>query len=151
VALDELAFHTAESLKPLFAAKHLLLKLDLPADPVWIQGDRMALDLLIRNLLENALKFTQQGCISLSVTQGHQHCTLKVEDSGQGLPEEAIAHLFERFYQADTRHRRQGSGLGLALVKSISVWHGGTISAHNLPAGGALFQLELPLLLDTSK
>ena len=148
IALDEVAFHTAENIKSLFDEKGLSLVLDLPEDPAYVQGDNMALELLTRNLLENALKFTETGCVKLRVKQGNQNVTLSVQDSGSGIPEESLGKLFERFYQTDVRHRQHGSGLGLSLVKSIADWHGAKLSVENNNDRGTLFSVvftETPL------
>ncbi len=143
--LDEIAFEVSELLRPLFQGKGLGLELNLP-DEVPVAGDRVALGLLIRNLLENALKFTDTGQVGVTVERQDAVARLYVWDSGPGIPAEALGHLFERFYQADVRHRQSGSGLGLALARSIAVWHGGTLAAQNRREGGAVFTLELPLL-----
>ena len=143
VALDEIAFEVAETIRPRFDEKGLALVLELPEAPVVVLGDRVALGVLVRNLLENALKFTPRGHVTLRAEDDSQ-VRLSVEDSGSGIPEAALPHLFERFYQADVRHRRSGSGLGLAIVRSVAHWHGGAVSVENRSAGGARFVLELP-------
>jgi len=143
VALDEVAFEVAETIRPRFDEEGLALTLELPEAPVAVLGDRVALGVLVRNLLENALKFTPQGRVTLRVENGLR-VRLSVEDSGPGIPEAALPHLFDRFYQADVRHRRSGSGLGLAIVRSVTLWHGGEVRAENRPTGGARFVLELP-------
>ena len=141
--LDEIAFDVAEMMRELFDGKGLGLRLDLPEE-VQVAGDRVALGLLVRNLLENALKFTADGQVGVRVRVREARAYLEVWDSGPGIPQAALHHLFERFYQADVRHRQQGSGLGLALAESIAVWHSGSLSARNRPEGGAVFVLELP-------
>ena len=146
VALDEVAFDTAEALRPLFIKKGLALELHLPQGPVWVQGDRVSLGLLIRNLLENALKFTAEGEVVLEVGCQSNCALLSVSDTGPGIPEVALPQLFERFYQAEVTHRRTGSGLGLALVKSVAAWHGGEVRAKNGDEGGARFEVQLPLI-----
>lgn len=143
VALDEVAFETAEAIRSRFDEKGLALVLELPEAPVAVLGDRVALAVLVRNLLENALKFTLRGLVTLRVEDGEQ-VRLSVEDSGPGIPGAALPQLFDRFYQADVRHRRSGSGLGLAIVRSVALWHGGEVRVENPPAGGARFVLELP-------
>lgn len=153
VALSTLAREVAEELEPLFQAKGLELKLELPPQPVIARGDRVALGLALRNLLDNALKFTPGGQVGLRVTRDTKsqqginisYGVLEVSDSGPGIPASALPHLFERFYQAEMAHRRQGSGLGLALVAAIVRWHGGEVEATNLEGGGARFRLKLPL------
>lgn len=143
VALDEIAFEVAETIRPRFDEKGLALVLELPEAPVVVLGDRMALGVLVRNLLENALKFTPRGHVTLRVEDG-SHVRLSVNDSGPGIPKASLAHLFDRFYQADVRHRRSGSGLGLAIVRSVALWHGGVVRVENRPVSGTRFVLELP-------
>lgn len=143
VALDEVAFDAAAQLRTTFSAKGLDLELELPHDPVYVRGDPTALTLAVRNLLDNARKFAPSGSVRLRVWQDDREAHLDVTDSGPGIPEAALPHLFERFYQADVTHRQQGSGLGLALVHSIATWHSGRIVAANAP-GGATFTLSLP-------
>ena len=146
VALDEVVFEVAEMLRPLFAGQALALDLDLPACAVTVAGDRVALGLLTRNLLDNALKFTAAGGVGVRVEARRGRAYLFVSDSGPGVREDALPHLFERFYQADVRHRQLGSGLGLALAQSVALRHGGNLTVVNQPAGGVLVTLELPTL-----
>jgi two-component system, OmpR family, sensor histidine kinase BaeS len=115
-----------------------------------VRGDRDRLAQVMANLLENALRHTPNGGqieISLSLHTTETHIT--VRDTGPGFPPEAMPHLFERFYRADTSRRRAsgGSGLGLAVVKTILELHGGAIQAGNAPSGGAQLDLRLPLVL----
>ncbi len=144
VDLKDVALKTSELLRAQFEHKELALKLELPDVPITIQGDRVALELLLRNLLENAYKFTERGEVKLNLYQENQQAVITVEDTGVGISAEAVPHLFERFYQADVRHRRQGSGLGLALVQSIASWHGGSVVAENRKEGGSRFVVTLP-------
>ena len=145
VALDEIAFDVAEMLRPMFGEKGLKLELDLPVETIWVMGDRVALRLLVRNLLDNALKFTLAGQVSVRVEAQRDVARLHILDSGPGIPEDALTQLFERFYQADVRYRQSGSGLGLALAQSIALWHGGSLTTENRREGGARFTLELPV------
>jgi two-component system, OmpR family, sensor kinase len=144
IDVNKVAFNTSELLRSRLDQKGLALKLELPVLPVILQGDRVALESLVRNLLENACKFTERGEVTLILRQESQQIVLTVEDTGVGIPEEALPHLFGRFYQADVRHRRQGSGLGLALVQSIATWHGGSVMAENRKEGGSRFVVTLP-------
>ncbi len=146
VALDEVAFEVAEGLRPRFEEKGLTLTLELPDEPLRVLGDRVALGLVVRNLLDNALKFTAEGEVRLTVRRVSGQASLVVSDSGPGFPEAALPHLFERFYQADVAHRRTGSGLGLALARSLARWHGGDLEAENRLEGGACVTLCLPLI-----
>lgn len=146
VALDEIAFNVGEMLSPDFAAKSLEYRFDPPVQPILVRGDRMAFEVIVRNLLENALKFTPDGSVLLEVIAVRDLARLTVTDTGPGIPEAMLEQVFERFYQADVIHRRGGSGLGLAIARSIARWHGGEITAHNNQPGGASFTLELPML-----
>ena len=112
VALDEVAFNVVEVLRPLFREKGLALEVSLPQTPVWVSGDAGALTVLVRNLLDNALKFTERGEVRLEVRRDGAQARLRVTDTGPGFPEEHPERVFERFYQAEVRHRQGGSGLG---------------------------------------
>jgi signal transduction histidine kinase len=146
VAVNALAREEMEELEPLFAAKGLRLRLEPSPQALIVLGDRLALGLALRNLLENALKFTPAGEVRFSIGQEGAWARLEISDGGPGIPQEALPHLFERFYQANVKHRQGGSGLGLALVAAIARWHGGEVSAANQRSGGARFTLRLPLL-----
>jgi two-component system, OmpR family, sensor kinase len=146
VDLSELICKVAEPLRPRFEQKGLQLSLRLPEQGMTVQGDSVALGSLIRNLLENAYKFTERGEVKLMLREENQRVVMTVEDTGVGISAEALPHLFERFYQADVRHRRQGSGLGLALAQSIASWHGGFVKAENREEGGSRFTVSLKMI-----
>ena len=110
LALDEIAFDVATQLRPEFSAKGLGLELNFPETPVYVTGDRTALELVVRNLLSNACKFTEVGGVRLEVSAEDDTAVLSVSDSGPGIPEASLPHLFERFYQVEVSHRRGGSG-----------------------------------------
>ncbi|GIW35183.1 HAMP domain-containing sensor histidine kinase [Meiothermus sp.] len=150
VLLNRMLSEEVEDLRPLFEAKGLALRVFLPEEPLEVMGDRLALGLALRNLLENALKFTVAGEVRLTLRKEGQEALLQVEDTGGGFPEEALPHLFERFYQARVEHRRSGSGLGLALVAAIVRWHGGTVKAVNL-SPGAQIGVRLPLHIGSGR
>ena len=96
------------------------------------------------NLLANAIKFSPQGgFIGIVLSHREDKVVVTVEDRGPGIPEEALAHVFDRFYQSETSHQEEGSGLGLALVKQIVTASGGTVHAENLPRG-CRFTVTLP-------
>ena len=96
------------------------------------------------NLLANAIKFSPQGgFIGIELCHREDRVVVTVEDRGPGIPEEALAHIFDRFYQSETSHQEEGSGLGLALVKQIVTASGGSVWAENLPQG-CRFTVTLP-------
>jgi two-component system, OmpR family, sensor histidine kinase MtrB len=122
---------------------------DVPAG-LTVRLDRRRFDVILANLVGNALR---HGALPVTVTAGLQpdgyggtRLTVDVRDHGDGLPPAAIAHLFDRFYKADTaRARSEGSGLGLAIAWENARLHGGRIDAGNHPGGGALFTVRLPV------
>ena len=114
-----------------------------------VQGSPRLLRRLIRNLLENARRYSH-GDISLALTQTgtgrQQRAIIKVHDRGPGVPSAQRERIFEPFYRLPGASEREGGvGLGLALVKSISERHGGTVRCEARPGGGASFIVELPM------
>ncbi|MGZ3146888.1 sensor histidine kinase [Lentzea chajnantorensis] len=110
--------------------------------PAGVTGrvDRRRLDVVVANLVGNALRHGSAP-VTVSVRPG----VIEVADSGPGVPPDALPHIFDRFYKADTaRSRSEGSGLGLAIAWENARLHGGTIEAANAPSGGAVFTLRLP-------
>lgn len=108
----------------------------------YIDGRR--LDLIIANLVGNALRHGRPP-VQLAVSPDGAFVSLRVEDAGDGIPEDALPHVFDRFWKADgARTRSEGSGLGLSLALENARLHGGTLTAQNTPGGGARFVLRLP-------
>lgn len=112
---------------------------DLP-DGTTGRVDRRRLDVIVANLVGNALK---HGGPPVRITM--RPGVIEVSDNGPGIAPDALPHIFDRFYKADTaRSRSEGSGLGLAIAWENARLHGGTIEAANAPSGGAIFTLRLP-------
>ena len=112
-----------------------------------VQADPHRLEQVLGNLLENAVRYTpESGAVAVRVTQQQNAAVLEVSDSGPGLPEDALPHLFDRFYRVDSSRGRAlgGSGLGLAVSKALVTLHGGRLEAANRAAGGAVFRVILP-------
>lgn len=108
------------------------------------------LEKITYNLLSNAFRFTPDGGevrVSLTVEPGEPTCTLTVADTGVGIPDEAIGHIFERFYQADGQQTRKksGTGVGLALTRELVELHRGTIDVESAVHVGTTFTVTLPL------
>ncbi len=109
--------------------------------------DPMRIEQILSNLLSNALRHTPQGGrVMVSLAWSHSWAELAVQDSGPGIPEDALPHVFERFYRADRSRSRAegGTGLGLAIARRLAELHGGTLEAANALQGGAVFTLRLP-------
>jgi heavy metal sensor kinase len=117
-------------------------------EEVPVLGDPIRLRQIVVNLIDNAIKYTRPGgTISVSSGTAHGNGFLEISDSGVGIPQEAIPHVFERFYRVDGARSRQlgGTGLGLAIVKSICAAFGGTVTVQSVPGTGTTFRVELPL------
>ncbi|MES2128521.1 MAG: ATP-binding protein [Pseudomonadota bacterium] len=127
VALAELARRTVGDLAGIAQARQIDLGL-AQADAVIVQGQGDALSILLRNLVDNAIKYTPEGgTVDLSVHAGDGAPTVVVEDSGPGIPEEERERVFDRFYRI-AGSEASGSGLGLAIIKSIAERHGATLT-----------------------
>ncbi|MEV6715102.1 ATP-binding protein [Lentzea sp. NPDC051208] len=114
-------------------------------DGVRARLDPRRLDVIVANLVGNALRHGSPP-VSVELSVVGPLLVIEVADSGPGLPDEVLPHVFARFYKADSsRGRSEGSGLGLAIAWENARLHGGTLVAANRPGGGALFTLRLPL------
>jgi signal transduction histidine kinase len=110
-----------------------------------VMGDLPMLGAALKNLLDNALKYAGTGPVQLSVQAHSSQVTFTVRDQGQGLDEQAMSRLFEKFTRGQHHQYTPGAGLGLHLARKIVLQHGGAISIRNASGGGALAQLSLPL------
>ena len=134
-----------------FTAKGLELRAEIPVGPIWMEGDAGRLEQVIRNLLENAAKFTQgegQVTLTLEADVTAPIARLRLRDTGPGFEPALRETLFEAYEQVeDTVPWSEGGlGLGLAVVKNIVELHGGTVEAHSEgPGKGAEFVVGLPL------
>ena len=106
--------------------------------------DRDAMTIILSNLLSNAIKYTPEGSVTLSLHREGDKILLKVADTGYGIEEKAIPHIFDRYYQAKGKHQASGTGIGLALVKSIVDLHHCQIDVESQPGKGSLFTVTIP-------
>jgi two-component system OmpR family sensor kinase len=118
--------------------------LDAPR-PVVVEGDQDHLRQAIANLVSNALAHTPPRTpVEVAATRDNGMATVTVRDHGHGLGEDALRHVFDRFWRADQARVGSGSGLGLSIVAAIAHEHGGSVDASNAEGGGARFVLSLP-------
>jgi signal transduction histidine kinase len=113
-----------------------------------VLGDRERLRQILDNLMQNALRYTPEGgWIKIQLQRQGHHAVISVHNNGPAISEEAMAHLFERFYRADKARDRAsgGTGLGLAIARKLAEAHGGTLIGENHTEGGVVFKLVLPL------
>ncbi|HEX5364184.1 MAG TPA: ATP-binding protein [Gallionella sp.] len=129
--------------------KGLQLLLDQSSEfPRYINGDEARLRQILINLLGNAVKFTQQGGVTLRLgtrENSYSHLLIEVEDSGMGIKAEDQERIFQPFVQVGTPSDQKGTGLGLTLTRQFVQLMGGTISVESEPGRGSLFRLDLPL------
>ena len=137
-------------LEPLTRKKGLQLNFNSPKAPVIIDADPDQLERVIRNLVDNAIKYTKEGSITVSLSiDKNKHLSeqaiLQISDTGIGLSKEQISKLFERFYRADPSHNIPGTGLGLSIAKEITKKHNGDIEVESELGRGSTFTVYLPL------
>lgn len=140
--LDEQIRQSIVALEPAWAAKDI--EFDVELDRVDYLGNEPMMRHVWDNLLSNAIKFSpESGAVKLQLIKKMKKLTFTVEDQGPGLTDEALRHIFDKFYQGDTSHKQEGNGLGLALVKRILTIENGQVTAENRKEGGCRFTVTL--------
>ena len=154
--LLEFLRNSATTFEPIATAKGLQFHVDIPAGALYTEFDSQAMQHVVYNLLSNALKFTDEGDITVKVSRysGNSgesgetaYLTLSVSDTGKGIDAAELPHIFDRYYQArnadDTR--QAGSGIGLNMVKELVEQMGGSVSVKSTVGKGTSFTVELPV------
>jgi signal transduction histidine kinase len=115
-----------------------------------VHADREMIREVLNNLVENAIKFTMTGGVTVSIDYDQEYATVHIEDTGMGMPSDAQKHLFEKFYRVDNTATREvgGTGLGLYITRSIVETFGGRIWVESQPKKGSKFHFTVPLALD---
>ena len=130
--------------------KGIKMELDVP-EALTVQADQSLMTELVLNLVENAVKYgRKQGHIQIRAATEDKGVRLSVADDGIGIPEEALPHIFERFYRVDDARDRSGTGLGLSICEWIALAHGGSISASSTQEKGTRIDVFLPFHNKTS-
>lgn len=132
--------------EPTAQKKNIQITLKCP-DRISITADAFKLQQVFINLIDNALKYSERGTISVEVSQEQNQVIVQVKDTGLGIPVEDQERIFERFYVVDKSRSRQagGTGLGLSIVKHIVTMHNGTIEVQSRPGLGSTFIVKLPV------
>jgi signal transduction histidine kinase len=148
--VNDLIRRAIEDLRPLAEARNHTIAYEPPHEAVLIIGDPSRLNSVMANLLSNAIKFTEQGGkITLSVDWDEDLVNLHVADNGPGIPDDEIPRVFEHLFRGrvtvrDPNNPIEGTGLGLALAKTVVEQHGGKIWVTSKTGEGATFHVTLP-------
>ncbi|MDD3277689.1 MAG: ATP-binding protein [Lachnospiraceae bacterium] len=147
VNINDLLALVVKRLKPI-AAKQSVELIQDSFRPVNAEIDQTKLTLAFSNLMENAIKYNKEGgWVRISLNADHKYFYVTVADSGFGIPEDSINHIFERFYRVDKSHSREigGTGLGLAITRGAIVMHRGAIKVYSKEGEGTTFSVRIPL------
>ncbi len=143
-SLSELAHDICQKYKLKADHKGLTLTTDIPKEPAFVSADIALIQRVIENLIDNAIKYTPSGGnIQLSVCIADNKVNTTITDTGQGIDEKNLPHIFERFYQVDKHRNSEGSGLGLAISKRILQLHNSHIEVHSQKPQGTAFSFSL--------
>ena len=145
VDLSNLLKDVIDSLRPLAEEKELKLIDHVPDEGLILMGDSDGLIRLFVNLLDNAIKYTQRGFITISARlKDDEGLAVTISDTGVGISPEHLPHVFDRFYRVDESRSKDGIGLGLAIVRSIARAHGGDVDVDSEVGKGTTFTVHLP-------
>jgi signal transduction histidine kinase len=147
VDLGALAADVARLYEPRARARGLALILAVPPDLPRPSADPHLVEQLLVNLVDNAVRYTERGSVTIGAFAEDVSVSLWVEDTGIGIAEEHLDRIFERFYVVDPARSREmgGTGLGLAIVKHIAALHGGRVDVASRVGRGTRFTVRLPL------
>ncbi len=138
----------ADDMRDVAEQAGLTLQADVPMRLPTVQANPEQMNILFRNLVDNAIKYSPQGgTITIAAQALAREIEIRVSDTGIGIPPEALPHIFERFYRVDPAHSRTqgGAGLGLSLVRAIVEAQGGRIEAQSQVQAGSVFIIHLPI------
>jgi signal transduction histidine kinase len=145
--INQLIAESIEIIQMQLEGKGMTISLDLPAQPLLITADRDKIKQVILNLLSNAIKYNSpSGNINVTLKETPRAVSLSIQDSGQGIPQENLPRLFERFYRVPSTERGvKGTGLGLTICKQIVEVHNGKIEVSSSTGQGTTFTVQLPM------
>ena len=145
VRLADVVARAIDLYREVAETKGIRLVADVSADLV-VHGDRVRLEQVGANLLDNAVKHTPAGGeINVEVGRDGDRALLRVRDTGSGIPPDELPRIWDRLFRGDTSRADRGLGLGLSLVKAVVEAHGGSVSVTSEPRRGSTFTVSLPL------
>lgn len=148
INVNEMVELVLKRLRPIAAKKNIELVFE-SFRPVSAEIDDVKMTMVVSNLVENAIKYNVlDGWVRVSLNADYQYFYLKVSDSGIGMPEESLSHIFERFYRVDKTRSREtgGTGLGLSITYNAVIMHKGDIKVHSREGEGTTFTIRIPLV-----
>lgn len=148
INLIEVCQDTITRFEPQAISKKIRIQMNCQANQVWLNADKERLQQILDNLMQNAIRYTpEDGEITLGLIIQDQLVRLNVHNTGPQLTQDALNHLFERFYRAEKARDRAsgGTGLGLAIARQLAEAHGGSLTGSNHPDSGVVFTLTFPL------
>jgi PAS domain S-box-containing protein len=148
ISLERLIAEVADEARARAEAAHLTVQTRITGQlPSSVIGDPVRIKQILRNLLANALKFTSHGGVTVQAGYAGTECSIDVADTGEGVPEDRRASIFEPFVQGDSASSRRfgGAGLGLAISRKLSETMGGSLTLLHTGKSGSTFRLTLPL------
>ena len=147
VNMNELTELICKRLRPIARKKDVEVIFE-SIRPVVAEVDEVKMTLIISNLVENAIKYNKEhGSVKIVLDADYQTFSLEVKDTGIGIPQESLEHIYERFYRVDKSHSREigGTGLGLAITRNAVLMHRGSITVTSLEGEGSSFLVKIPL------
>jgi signal transduction histidine kinase len=147
VSLTDVLKEVQTRFEPPAHDKGLILRVECPDKTLNVWGDRSELDRIMNNLVSNAVKYTEAGEVRVLLERVNASARIVVSDTGIGIPEDALPHLFEEFYRAKNAKELQesGTGLGLSIIKDLVERYSGQIEVESTEGQGTTFTLTLPL------
>ena len=122
------------------------LRWRLVRSELMVRSDRRMLEAMIRNLLSNAVRYTDRGAVLLGCRRAGDKVRIEVWDSGVGITQDQLPHIFQEYYQGEHGAERGGFGLGLAIVAKIVDEHAGKISVESEAGRGSVFRVQIPMM-----
>jgi len=134
----------AGDMEPVAMERGIRIETDL--QPVLVRGNRALLMRAVINLMDNAIRYGGDGgFVRMTLAQEENEAVICVTDNGEGMDEEALFHVFERFWRGDSARTTPGTGIGLAIVQAAARAHGGSAQAYSTPGEGSSFEIRLPM------
>ncbi|CAM3787940.1 ATP-binding protein [Alicyclobacillus pomorum] len=149
--LTDIVRRVARKFQALAGDREIQLCVEVPEEPVYVQGDADRMEQVFTNLMDNAIRHTgPNGTVTIALRESGGHVQVRVSDTGSGIPEEDIPYIWERFYKADKARTRgsSGTGLGLAITRQIVLEHRGDIVVNSTVGVGTTFIVSLPRVQD---